>query len=593
MRSLCLRTVTLLGCVLLAFSRRLSFSLSEPEVNFEFMTDDMNYTGRSGRAIHKFSEWLWADRQEGTAKEEIVTGHTCQKAASSEDSYYASSFCYWVPEILTASWPKPMLRWQGGSYTSGATVIDGRSFPDSELRGKCIKASVCHNNGFGSDDEDAVTRTNPTAEAVPLPKGCLGENEILWKCEAGLQEANADLKKRVVSCGSVQERHTAAVHELNACLDVLRNLPSQIETGIPRKIRDQEALIRRQISDISRAESDKKSAKTTVSSRCLGFSIFSPPFCPHHLMQKEFYKYQRCKNCKNAHSQLSRAKRALSSAKSSHKHAESRLRSLHSDLRRAKERLNKCQGATPALTEAKKAMDDEWLPQKEGCYKADEEYQAKQKSFIPQCARSRYDDSCEKACIESQRAGRGGCGVVEGNKYGAAHVRGGMEVPCAPPQPSWIMGPARYAKREPMEAQCKRILSVQQPQFAQSIAKAGWLWRKVSAVYGWDKHFAVFESADAVRSAVLRFYEDDPSADANVSSSAPSIVLWDAKGVKAKEANHYGFKNGESCFKLYHFYVDYRFCVPSGEATDEASEERDRADWMNLLSSSMKFSDWK
>ena len=234
----------------------------------------------------------------------------------------------------------------------------------------------------------------------------------------------------------------------------------------------------------------------------------------------------------------------------------------------------------------KDSLDQEWLPQKEHCRVAAADYQRKQKQFIPERARSHYDDSCEKSCLESSR---GSCAVVEGNQDGASHVRGGVHVPCAPPEPSWIMGPLRDAEQESLEKQCQRILQVQHPQFAQSILKVGWLWRK-GRVWGWDKHFAVLESADAVRSAVLRFYEDDPSSNQEISASAPSIILWDAKGVKAKAGPHYGLKDGELCFKLYHFYTDYRFCVPKDVPRDKSTE---RAEWMDLLSSSMNFSNWE
>ena len=245
-----------------------------------------------------------------------------------------------------------------------------------------------------------------------------------------------------------------------------------------------------------------------------------------------------------------------------------------------------CQDTTPSLTAAKEALGREWLPQAEQCHAARESYRAKEQSFIPECARSKYEDSCEKHCLEAQHKG---CGVVEGNKYGAAHVRGGVTVPCAPPQPSWIMGPAGYADRESMELQCARLSQVQRPQFAQTVLKAGWLWIKGRTISSWGKHFAVLESSDPVRSAVLRFYSEDPSGNQNVSASAPAIILWDAKGVKMKDAVHYGFKTGEACFKLYHFYTDYRLCVPSGGA----DPQHERAEWMELFTSSMTFSDYE
>ena len=397
---------------------------------------------------------------------------------------------------------------------------------------------------------------------------------------------------QVNHCTIVEEQHSAAVNDLNSCLKALDELPGEIETNIPSQISDQQNRVSQADSKVSIAEGKLRAARTDVQLTCImGKSHYSPPFCTP--MDQSVEMYIKCTECKSAHNRESKAQIALKKAKTRLTRAHSDLEALKSKLREAQQQLQKCEETTPALTEAKKAMDDKWLPQKEDCLAGHEDYIAKKRSFIPVCARDKYEDSCEKACLERQLNGLGGCGVVEGNYHGEAHVRGGIAFHCAPPQPSWIMGPQPYAQRESMSKQCDRILAVQQPQYAQRISKAGWLWKKGRVLHGWHKHFAVLESSDAVRSAVLRFYEDDPSNNQNVSASAPSLILWDAKGVKAKEAKKYGFKKGESCFKLYHFYADYRFCVPGDEATGQASPERERADWMQLLNSSMIYSDWK
>ncbi|CAE7208583.1 unnamed protein product [Symbiodinium sp. CCMP2592] len=543
------------------------------------MTTDRNYTGHSTHTLDKISEWLWADRSEGDAKEEIVAGHRCQQHGSREETYYASSFCYWLPEIHDTMRTMPLLKWRGGPYPK---VLDmGKDV--RYRRGKCVKAAVCHNNG--QTDDGTVTSTS-FAEEVAVREGCLGEREILSKCERSVEEANADLKSTVLVCDAVEKRHRKAVNDLNACLKSLAELPGQIQYTFPRRIREQDRLINRKRSDLSDAKSKRESAKSHILLTCSGFSLFSPPFCSYSLRKEDLHKYIRCNNCKRSHNKLSSAKRAESGAQSALRRAESDLRSLEAKLRGAEVRLQRCQKEIPSLENVKDSLDKEWLPQEKHCRVAAAEYQRKQQQFIPECARDHYDHSCEKSCLETSS---GGCAVVEGNKDGASHVRGGVHVPCAPPEPSWILGPRRDAEQESLEKQCQRIVQVQHPQFAQSILKVGWLWRK-GRVWGWDKHFTVFESADAVRSAVLRFYEDDPSSNQKTSASAPSIILWDAKGVKTKAGPHYGFKDGELCFKLYHFYTDYRFCVPSDVPGDKSAE---RAEWMDLLSSNMNFSDWK
>ena len=322
-------------------------------------------------------------------------------------------------------------------------------------------------------------------------------------------------------------------------------------------------------------------------SQCDGFSTRSHPWCSRGGEEGDDDEYERCQECYRAHTSLDFKERRTREAESEFREAEEQLQSLQSHLRRLEEQLRSNQAKEPSLTQAKQSMDQEWLPQKEECHAAFQDFEGKEQHFIPECARGRYDESCEKSCLESQRAGRGGCGVVEGNEHGTAHVRGGIKVPCAPPQPSWILGSPKYANPESAEEQCQRILQVQQPQFAQSIVKAGWL-EKQGSMYRWSRHFAVFESSDAVRSAALRLFKDDPSTDDKVATSAQAIFLWDAKNVEAKDGKAYRFKNGVKCFKLHHFYTTYPFCIK--EAADPSAEQ---AEWMNLISSSMNFSDWK
>ena len=338
----------------------------------------------------------------------------------------------------------------------------------------------------------------------------------------------------VESCEPVEARHAAATDGLHECEKAILDLPSKIDYRISGKISEQRTLIHRKKSDVSQAESLQSLAKSVVLGSCTEFSLFSPPFCAFHLKKENFAKYHRCRACKMAHGGLSCAKGHVRKAKRAMTRAEAGLRDLQTKLSKAERGLKSCQEELPKLSQAKAALDAEWLPQKEQCHAAKQAYLAKQRSFIPKCAREMYDQSCEKACVESQHLSEG-CGVVEGKAHRALHVRGGVEVSWAPPVASWIMGPFGYAEPETEAQQCERILQYQQPQFAQTIPKAGWLWRKSSTLGGWAKHF---DAADQVRSAVLRFYEEDPSKNDNVPSSVPSIILWDAHSVKAKEGQH-------------------------------------------------------
>merc|ERR550537_589672 len=105
-------------------------------------------------------------------------------------------------------------------------------------------------------------------------------------------------------------------------------------------------------------------------------------------------------------------------------------------------------------------MDQEWLPQQRECRSTYETYLNGKSRLVQQCAPTYYDKSCEKACIEKQ-ASTDGCGVVEGFNPGEMKGMGGIDVNCAPLQPSWVMGPFTHGGQESAGAQCTRILAHQ------------------------------------------------------------------------------------------------------------------------------------
>ena len=339
----------LLGSVHLACSRRLSYSLAQPvPVDFNFMTKDKNYTGRTKSAFGAMTQWLWADRADGNTKEEIVRGHRCQKHGGvREHTYYAASFCYWIPEIFD-TWTRPLqplLNWQGGQYTSGSPLIDGTEIEKGGLEGTCVKASTCHNNG--QEDDGTVTRGKFMLEHVTLPDGCLGEKEILQQCAAGLQEANADLKQKVVSCASTEDRYTTAVKGLNACLTMLKELPEKIGRSIPWQISDTQSWIRKMKFEVSSARSRVTSVEGDVYYKCSGFSTFVSPFCPATDSFNDPQKYRECKRCQGAHRSVKAAKEAVRRAQGEQNRAEAELRSLESQLAQASKDLKTCQDRTP------------------------------------------------------------------------------------------------------------------------------------------------------------------------------------------------------------------------------------------------------
>lgn len=260
------------------------------------------------------------------------------------------------------------------------------------------------------------------------------------------------------------------------------------------------------------------------------------------------------------------------------------------------------EGKAQGLRSVKETMDEEWLPQSEGCFSTYNAYQSGKAGSVAACAPNFYPNSCERQCVELQS--KDGCGVVEGTRPGAVTGSGGISVPCEPPQPSWILTPFTYnsVEVESQTAQCERIEENQKSRYAQRLLKTGWLWKKGDL--RWQKRFFVLESGDDVRSALLRYWDEDPSKNSKADErEGKGIILHDAKSVKEKDGKaRYNFKHGEECFKLYHFYRDYRLCVVVPEVDIKAIEglqdtkaadnlkeqnnikaQKERDEWLELL----------
>lgn len=74
--------------------------LSFQEVDFKFMTDDMRYVEHENGFFDNAKEWLFSDRASSDdVKDELVRGHYCQSRGERSQTNYASSFCYWIPEM--------------------------------------------------------------------------------------------------------------------------------------------------------------------------------------------------------------------------------------------------------------------------------------------------------------------------------------------------------------------------------------------------------------------------------------------------------------------------------------------------------------
>lgn len=590
------------------------------EVDFSFMTKDLRYVAHEAGFFGTISEWFGGRATSDDVKEEIVTGHACAKRGNRDETYYASSFCYWLPEFSERSARRQDagLVWKGGRYPNGKKLggkVDGS--------GKCLKVAACHNNAHAADGD---VNKQTFVEEIRLPSECLKEQEIERRCVSDYDTEAASLKAEDGRCHGVQGRWDHATDGLNKCMGKLDQLPREIEV-LPGRIRNAENQVIRLDERFRSARERERSERQQMHRRCetyqrrqgnlrfmnmlmgstpteqiLSFSSF---YCswPHQPMDNhdgrywdEMARYRNnldiynaCQECEAAKKDLKRANSQVNSASNELARATKRVPQLKQELRETELELYHWRAEEPGLRHAKETMDRKWLPQKSKCQTTYADYKNGKAKAVSKCAPTYYPASCEKVCVELQA--EDGCGIIEGTRPNDDTGGGGIEVTCAPPQPSWILGPFTYGSREQPGKQCERIQANQHAQYAQTILKTGWLWKK-GRVGGWDKRFYVMESGDAVRSAVLRYWREDPTKISNAEERAgKGIILRDATGVKVKSGTHYGFENGEECFKLYHFYRDFRFCTVTSEdegvARKGGASTYDRDQWIELLEQSI------
>merc|ERR1719401_359932 len=112
------------------------------------MTSNLSYPGHEKGLFGTVKEWFGGRATSDDVKDEIVSGHACQKRGNRDETYYASSLCYWLPEITdgSARHLKGALTWRGGKYPGGKSLGDSIAGA-----GMCVKAATCHNNARGED----------------------------------------------------------------------------------------------------------------------------------------------------------------------------------------------------------------------------------------------------------------------------------------------------------------------------------------------------------------------------------------------------------------------------------------------------------
>jgi len=245
----------------------------------------------------------------------------------------------------------------------------------------------------------------------------------------------------------------------------------------------------------------------------------------------------------------------------------------------------------PAATHFRQVMEQEWIPQQQHCEQVFVSSANARNAHMMVCPQHYYDQSCEKACVEIQRNGDHGCGVIEGSQDGDAFAKGGVEVTCSPPAASWIMSPSNYGGSPSPNSgeQCGRILAEQSARTTTPVLMSGWLQKSGN---GWwpstERRFLVLESGNGVRSANLRYYSEDPAEYPLYEYTNKGIIMWDAEEVSAAETS-----STQACLELKHRFrgrsdswlrdgTTYTICVTRREYPDaNINELRDQ--WVSAL----------
>lgn len=603
--------------------------LGQSEVDFTgFMTDNFAYQARKSSLWGWVKKSLFDGRRKFTdLKDELVAGHVCNSPGlPRSQTYYASSMCYWLPEIKSSladhdhGSQGPGLKWvQNPPGQQLCTAFSGS--------GRCVKCSVCHNNGKNADG--LVEATAFEEDVLSLPP-CLKETEIELRCKGHFLDNHTALVNEKRDCEEVQGRYNDAVKALDANLESQRANERLIDVTIPADIRSTEHQISRLQGQQSANLDTIRRERRDAESACYPFrgeywwsmldshyhDVYdvlrawpdfycrrpSRPWCDRwdHFdwecqrqwdnYDRENGEYDECVRCRDAKEQVQDGADTLRRTEQDISSQQSQLNRLRDDLVRAQQELRRLQGREPGLRDAKAAMEAEWLPQSEHCGGVYEEYNNLLNEWMREKIPTFYDESCEKACLQSSLKDAG-CGVMEGVmrgeiwQEGAAGPNPGIDVVCSPPSASFVLTPTKYGATPETEFDmCKRIYENdgQMPRRPQSIVEKDLLWKRERLWWRWRTRYFVLESGDAVRSAVIRYWTKNPSEQGAEERGDKTIILWDAVSVVSKPGSKYRWKNGEECFILKHFYREYILCSHTGGAA-----VRDR--WVSLIGPEITF----
>jgi len=588
----------------------------EAKDRFSFMTHDPHdrdyhkssgaNAGLLGGLRGLFGQKVMKDRPVNATKEEIVKGHYCQKPGiAREQTYYASSFCYWIPE--GEKYTHNQGQTPSGLSWSGDKVEPFDAVSTQNHRGKCVKSSYCHNNARGKGGD---FHASGFIEEIEVGD-CKKEADIDRLCQDEFNtNAGEGLKTQQDKCKIAEDAFTQAVAKHDECLKKIESLSEQID-AIPGRIIQAEKDIEGLDKQIDKAREIHKDKREAAHRLCNDYAAAMTGISPKNPLQvmagdldcnlrrpapkvtndegvstqkqEDDFKQNTdafnkemtsCNLCKQAFDSLKETVSSGDKTNAALMHAK-----LQPDLLRKQKKDNEGnledeKRTAVDLQSVRKTTDEAWTPQKAGCLITYEKYDNGVKEAVIKCAPTYHPESCELSCWEKQAAG--GCGVVESlpEDVGKTTALGGVKLQCMPPQPSWILNPSSDGKEIP-EDQCNYLKRQEvQVQYALSVLKEGWLSKESSGLskIGFRKgqlRYFVLESGDEVRSAVLRYFAEKPKAGVpSTERGAKGIILQDATSVSVDHGD-------KKCFTLVHFYRTYHFCVEGEGGKEEAENWRE------------------
>lgn len=599
----------------------------DSSMNFSFMTGDLRYQARQPTVWGWMKRALFGGRRIfSTLKDEIVKGHSCNGVGARDQTYYASSLCYWIPEIKA-----PPSESNQGTKGPGLKWLKGE--PGKQLckkfegSGQCVKCAVCHNNGRTKTGDVTATAFQEN-DIVPLGPSCMKELQIEGQVNTEFDGNHTDLKNNKTDCETREREYNEAVKNLRDNLDLQQRLQNRLN-ALPGEINNQESRTRQLEQQKGQLEGVVWNARRYAEHPChpwrgetwyrwLGYSSVSaqqvlsawPTFicsrpsrpwcnefedlhCAERMRQwhRELQEYEECVACRNAKRSLENAVVNVRRKQTEIDASRQREAQLRDEMARKQRELNEAKSREPGLRDALSRAEARWLPEETRCREVYKRYTEMLAAWMRQHVPLFYSRSCEKACLDNVDHG---CGVMEGVmpgeiwRVGNDDFNPGLKVVCSPPYASFVRTPVKYgAEAETEMVLCGHLFNntKQRPRRAQSIGIQGYLSKRERLWWRWRQRYFIFEHGDAVRSAQIRYWDKKPDSDGAIERGVKAIIVWDARDVYPESGRKYWWRDGSECFRLRHFYRDFRLCVPGTTANTRAVRDQ----WVSAIKANIRF----